>query len=222
MGMPEDDYNNFLTVRMLLLLESRVLLGKEAYDLLVDGVLNAYWKDAEGHDDDYQPFVLVNDIVRYWRILLLNYVAKNAEKERELGPPKLKAERKLRGYKLRFSRCITCFSALARLLVLTSTGGVKKSDVRAVVGESPIDRLLSVQRNAPATGKCVDKMLGLYEAFLKNSAKSKTQLIELFCQADYSRARANEGHEFADTMFDLLLELSRAGRARELFRHMVV
>jgi hypothetical protein len=58
-----------------------------AIDRLVDSVLDAYWKDAEGHNEDYQPFVLLNDIVRYWRILLLNHVVKNAEKESELGPP---------------------------------------------------------------------------------------------------------------------------------------
>lgn len=222
MGTPEDDASNALTVRMLLLLESQVLLGSDAYDVLVDGVLEAYWKDAEGHDDDYQPFVLVNDIVRYWRILLLNYVAKNAAKERELGPPKLKAERKLRVYKLRFSRCMTCFSALARLLVLTSDGGVKKNDVRALVHERPIERLLAVQKRAPATGRYVDRMLELYEAFLKNTASAKSDLIELFCQPAYASARAQEGHEFADAMFELLQELGRSGRGRELFRHMVV
>ena len=221
-GTPEDDQSNALTARMLLLLESQALLGTDAYDLLVDGVLDAYWKDAEGHDDDYQPFVLVNDIVRYWRILLLNYVAKNAEKERELGPPKLTAERRLRVYKLRFSRCLTCFSALARLLVLTSEGGVKKKDVRAIVRESPLKRLLAVQNRAPTTSKCVDTMLGLYEAFLKNAAGAKSELIESFCQATFASARAAEGHEFADAMFELLQELGRSGRGRELFRHMVV
>jgi hypothetical protein len=65
-------------------------------------------------------------------------------------------------------------------------------------------------------------MLGLYETFLRNTAKPKAEHIELFCQGDYARARATEGHDFADAMFDLLQELSRDGRARELFRHMVV
>jgi predicted nucleotidyltransferase len=222
MCTPDDDATNTLTARMLLLLESQALLGNDAYDTLVASVIDAYWKDASDHMGDYQPFVLVNDIVRYWRILLLNYVAKNAKKERELGPPKLKAERSLRGYKLRFSRCMTCFSALARLLVAAAKGGVKKEDVCAIVGERPIERLLAVQARVSAASMHVNKMLALYETFLKTTACAKSVLIDSFCQDEFAHACAREGRDFADAMFALLQELGSTGRGRELFRHMVV
>jgi hypothetical protein len=65
-------------------------------------------------------------------------------------------------------------------------------------------------------------MLRLYEAFLRNTADAKADLIALFCDRDYARQRAHEGRDFADAMFELLQELGREGRARELFRHMVV
>jgi predicted nucleotidyltransferase len=224
MGTRDDDASNTLTARMLLLLESRVLLGDNAYGNLVDSVLDAYWKDASDHTTDYQPFVLVNDIVRYWRILLLNYVAKNAEKERELAPPNLnlRAERSLRSYKLRFSRCITCFSALARLLSVTARGAVEKKSVAAIVRERPIQRLVAVKEGVPQAGVHVDKMLQLYQAFLENTSNAKTTLIESFGQNEYAHAHLQEGRDFADAMFALLQELGRGGRAKELFRHMVV
>jgi hypothetical protein len=222
MGTRDDDASNTLTARMLLLLESQVLLGDNAYGRLVDTVLDAYWKDASDHATDYQPFVLVNDIVRYWRILLLNYVAKNAEKERELAPVYLKAERSLRSYKLRFSRCITCFSALARLLSVTARGAVEKKSVAAIVREKPIQRLAAVKECVPQAGAHVDEMLQLYQAFLENTANAKSMLLESFGQNDFAHARMQEGRDFADAMFALLQELGRAGRAKELFRHMVV
>jgi len=230
MGTRDDDASNALTARMLLLLESRVLLGNIAYEVLVDSVLDEYWADANDHTAHYQPFVLVNDIVRYWRILLLNYVAKNVEKERELVPPKLKAERdlqrkaerSLRSYKLRFSRCITCFSALARLLSVTARGAVEKKSVAAIVLERPIRRLAAVKECVPQAGAHVDKMLQLYQAFLENTSNATTPLIESFGQDKFAHARVQEGRDFADEMFALLQELGRAGRARELFRHMVV
>lgn len=222
MGTRDDDASNSLTARMLLLLESRVLLGKSAHGNLVESVLEAYWKDASDHATDYQPFVLVNDIVRYWRILLLNYVAKNAEKERKLAPPNHKAERSLRSYKLRFSRCITCFSALARLLSITARGAVEKNDVAAIVSERPIQRLVAVKECVPQAGVHVDQMLQLYQAFLENTSNAKSTLIEAFGQDEFAHARVQEGRDFADAMFALLQELGREGRAKELFRHMVV
>lgn len=222
MGTTDDDSSNALTARMLLLLESRALIGEGTYTVLLKGVLGAYWKDAVDHADDFQPFVLVNDIVRYWRILLLNYVAKNAEKERELGPPKLKAERKLRSYKLRFSRCLTCFSTLARFLVATAEGGITMDEARTIVGERPLERLLAVKNRVPSAGPFVDEMLALYEQFLKHTDQPKASLIESFCLPEFASDRAHDGRNFADAMFGLLQELGREGRGKELFRHMVV
>lgn len=44
LGDPDDDGLGMLTKRMLLILESRVLLGKSAYDGLVERVIDAYWQ----------------------------------------------------------------------------------------------------------------------------------------------------------------------------------
>ena len=68
LGSPRDDSEGVLTKRMLLVLESRVLLGQSAYDKLVGQVIDAYWQNDDLHPKGYQPFVLVNDIIRYWRI----------------------------------------------------------------------------------------------------------------------------------------------------------
>jgi predicted nucleotidyltransferase len=222
MGTPEDDASNTLTARMLLLLESRPLLGDDAYSRLLDKVLDAYWKDAKGHDADFQPFVLVNDIVRYWRILLLNYVAKLAEKERELDESRRDADRRVRSFKLRFSRCMTCFSALAGLLAATQEGAVSKTRVLEIVKHRPVERLQAVASAGGAVGGHVDALLFLYERFLLHSGAEKNALIERFTDTSFKNERMREGQEFGNRMFDLLQELGRDGRGKELLRHMLV
>jgi hypothetical protein len=223
LGTPEDDAGNTFTARMLLLLESQLLLGDVAYDALLNTVLDAYWKDAATHSSDYQPFVLVNDIVRYWRILLLNYVAKNAEKERELEQPKREAERGLRSYKLRFSRCMTCFSVLTSLLAATAKGRVTKNDVLTIVKRTPVERLRALEGTADEdTDDRAAKLLVLYESFLTITAQQKGELVASFMDKDFASARVREGREFGDAVFDLLQALARDARSKELFRHMVV
>lgn len=222
LGTPDDDAVNTFTARMLLLLESQPLLGTEAYETLLSAVIERYWQDVDEHADDYQPFVLVNDIVRYWRILLLNYVAKNFEKEKELKEPQLKAERRSRSYKLRFSRCLTCFSFLAALLATTAKGGLTEQQVVEIVRHTPIERLELVRERADGAAQQVEKLLQLYTAFLETTDRPKRELVELFRDKDYRAARSKEGREFGDAMFALLEMLARAERGRELFRHMVV
>jgi hypothetical protein len=223
MGTPDDDASNTLTARMLLLLESRSLLGPDAYEELLRKVLDAYWKDEKGrHKDDFQPYVLVNDIVRYWRILLLNYVAKNVKKERELDEKRRDAERGLRSYKLRFSRCMTCFSALAALLAATRDGAVTRSRALEIVRLRPAERLERVKTVVLAAEAQVAELLGLYESFMRVVEVSPTELIAKFEDEDFRHERLGDGWRFGGTMFDLLQELGRDGRGRELLRHMLV
>src|SRR5208283_4056259 len=49
LGKREDDAKNTFTARLLLLLESRAVLGDAVYRSAVSGVVAAYWRDYEGH-----------------------------------------------------------------------------------------------------------------------------------------------------------------------------
>jgi predicted nucleotidyltransferase len=226
LGTARDDADNTLTARMLLLLESQALLGKTAYERLLVTVVQAYWKNVNEHTEDYQPFVLVNDIVRYWRILLLNYEAKNSSRRQSMSDDEWRAyngERKLRGYKLRFSRCITCFSALAWLLDKTAHApSIEIDHVVAMTKLQPIQRLLQLQSTNVAAE--LDALLVLYREFLKTTERSKAQLVEEFSENSASAVNPTaSGNAFGNMMFDLMLKLGTANeRARTLFRHIVV
>lgn len=221
MGKPVDDTENTLTARMLLLLESAPLASTTtAYDELLTRVLATYWKNRE-HVADYQPLTLVNDIVRYWRTLLLNYVAKNADKEQAGGLRE--GDRRYESYKLRFSRCMTCFSMLSYLVALTGTvSSVSEDLVLRAVKTKPVDRLKLVAERQPEAEALVSKLLTLYEAFLDATNSAKADMRSHFEDTSNKTARSQEAQLFGDTMFELLQQLGQTVRGRYLFRHIVV
>ena len=113
LGKPEDDVNNTFTARLLLLLESQPLLGKEIYHEVIPRVVEAYCKDYGDHASEFVPGFLANDILRMWRTFCVNYEART-----QSAPPEKKAKRRLKNYKLKHSRLLTCYSALLYLLAL--------------------------------------------------------------------------------------------------------
>ena len=111
LGKRHDDAKNTFTARLLLLSESRPVLGTQVYDKTIDNVVEAYWRDYEDQKNDFTPTFLANDILRLWRTFCVNYGASTSSE-----PAEKKAKRKLKNYKLRHSRLLTCYSALLYLL----------------------------------------------------------------------------------------------------------
>lgn len=232
LGSPSDDSEGVLTKRVLLLLESRVLLGEAAHQTLVDRVIEAYWTNERLHPRDYLPYMLVNDIVRYWRIVLLNHESRLRKREIEIDcageilaeerDAIMLAERRYRSYKLRLPRCLTCFSALTYFLALTLTepAHVSKNDVRHMISLTPVERLRQlpdmVGRDLPE----VRELLDVYRCYLERTNISKQHLMDQLrhdrqVQQDVPR----EGRKFTKLMFQLVQEL---GGGRPLHRHMLV
>jgi len=137
LGSPSDDVGNTFTARLLLLLESRPLVGDLVYREIVARVVEAYWRDFEGHESDFIPAFLANDILRLWRTFCVNYEART-----ETEPAEKKAKRKLKNYKLKHSRLLTCYSALLYLLaVYVKKHSVSKSDAVDMTELTPIERV---------------------------------------------------------------------------------
>jgi hypothetical protein len=233
LGAPEDDAqgDGVFTKRMLLLLESRVVLGESAYRSIIEDVTDAYWQNAEIHHQDYQPFVLVNDIVRWWRILLLNHESDLRKVDAKLRAKQLSeqdhkstllAVRRYRSYKMRLARCLTCFSALTYLLALTptDTSPVRKEDVYRMVGLRPLERL---SRLPEIAGRSLPALAGLqatYGDYLERMDRGKDALVErLRGDAEFAKALSKDGGRFTELMFELVQDL---GGGRRLHRHMLV
>lgn len=106
-GKPRDDSENSFTTRMLLLLESAPITNQELYFKFMSEVCENYFRDNKGKKD-FRPLFLINDLLRYWRTLCLNYEQCRDDKD--------KPWRK-KNMNLRFSRLTTVFSTVALLMI---------------------------------------------------------------------------------------------------------
>lgn len=127
-GSPQDDTENCFTARMLLLLESRVLANETTYLQVRDHVLSQYFRDERGKAS-YRPLFLLNDVLRYWRTLCLNYEELRHDRERPWWKKNIN---------LKFSRMLTVFATVAALTVPEVHN---KDDFRPMCGLTPIQRL---------------------------------------------------------------------------------
>jgi Putative nucleotidyltransferase DUF294 len=120
LGSPDDDSLNSFTARMLLLLESQPLYRHDVYNALLERIIGFYYRDYPDHKQSFLPTFLMNDILRYWRTLTLNYehhrmrlLTDTVSTAQELAAKK--ADSALKNYKLKVSRLATCFSMIANL-----------------------------------------------------------------------------------------------------------
>jgi predicted nucleotidyltransferase len=217
LGKPEDDLFNTFTSRLLLLLESSVLIEGSIYSQVISDVIAAYWGDYPGHRDNFMPAFLANDILRLWRTFCVNYEVRTERK-----PDHKKWKRKTKNYKLKFSRLLTCYSALLYLLdVFKNNGTVTPDDALAMVTLSPTARIEEIRSkaNSKITGKCLDVLLDKYDNFLKVTDVPESDLIEQFSDDKTSARHFKEAKEFGTSMFEAL---SLIGGKSEFYRLLVV
>ncbi|MDM0122632.1 hypothetical protein [Variovorax arabinosiphilus] len=155
-GSPQDDSENLFTARMLLLLESQPVTNEELYQRGTALVVENYFRDGLGRDN-FRPLFLMNDLLRYWRTLCLNYEVYRNEPER----PWLK-----KSLNLKFSRKLTIFSTVLSLLAGRASDSSAFLDLCNL---TPIERLADALDaiDDPTLEKGFSNALGTYESFLK-------------------------------------------------------
>lgn len=214
LGEPEDDVNNTFTARLLLLLESRPLVEESLYSFVIREVINAYWRDYEDHKKDFAPGFLANDILRLWRTFCVNYEARTSTE-----PEKKKAKRKLKNYKLKHSRLLTCYSALIYLLAVYSkrktVGPEDATEMTELTPTARLEWLLGQKRLADAHPK-IRRLIQLYEEFLASTDAKESVLIERFLNPKTRKHYIEEQHKFGDLIFEILSSIGRENRFHRL------
>ncbi|MGI0135269.1 MAG: nucleotidyltransferase domain-containing protein, partial [Candidatus Micrarchaeaceae archaeon] len=217
LGTEHDDVTNTFTARLLLLLESQPLLEARAHKAIKREVIDAYWRDYKGRERVFNPAFLANDILRLWRTFCVNYEART-----ERAPRKERAKGKLKNYKLKHSRLLTCYSGLIYLLaVYEGKGTVSPEDAMTMTELTPtgrLDWLLGRPKFSTAGSKIV-ALLNQYEQFLKITDAADGALISEFMSPTTSRSRMAEAYKFGDLVYDAL---NTVGNGNKLHRILLV
>jgi hypothetical protein len=216
LGTATDDAQNTFTARLLLLLESQPLLGAALYSEVIDDVIAAYWRDFPGHEANFAPAFLANDILRLWRTFCVNYESRTTT-ESDIK----KNKRRLKNYKLKHSRLLTCYSALLHLMAVWSARAtVTNGDAKAIFSKSPTQRIEAIigMNISVAVNDTLTRLLGTYEQFLQQSDADEGTLLTQIGQDDQRRAMLNSAATFGQLVFDAIEQIGN----RSAFHRMLV
>ncbi len=217
LGTPEDDAINTFTARLLLLLESRPLLNDDVYNQITREIIGEYWRDYADHDREFMPAFLSNDILRLWRTFCVNYEART-----QRDPPDRKAKGKLKNYKLKHSRLLTCYSALLYLsAVYKFRRTVTPEDAAFMIGMTPTERVeWLLSENGVSTAHAeLRQVLEQYDKFLVTTNISEDKLVDKFQDRAAAINYIEEASKFGDLVFDALREI---GKGTRYYRLLVV
>jgi hypothetical protein len=184
------------------------------YQEVTDDVIAAYWRDYEDHKADFMPAFLGNDILRLWRTFCVNYEART-----ERAPEREKAKGKLKNYKLKHSRLLTCYSALLYLLaVYRMHKTVSPADAKLMISMTPTERLewLLKQTDLSEAHLSVVSLLRQYEIFLEQTNLDEEGLLSRFLDKSSSKQYLQEAAAFGDTVFDALMAIGNGSRFQRL------
>ena len=127
LGAPSDDSENLFTARMLMLLESRCVCNDKIYNESLKKIINHYFRDHRGKQS-FRPLFLLNDLLRYWRTLCLNYEQIRDDPDRPW---------RKKNINLKFSRMLTVFGTVLPIVISEMNSA---SEVRKLVSLSPHER----------------------------------------------------------------------------------
>ncbi len=202
-GSRQDDYINGLTSRMLLILESCYIYGEDNFTSSKKKVVDRYFADFHDHRKEFRPIFILNDVLRFWRTLCLNY-EHGREWRKEDGLDRARGH--LKNLKLRFSRLLICYSFAAGLMergsVLTS------DDVLAVSDQTPLQRLLTLKSADASYSSNVDQLLTEYNWFLQEMDRDKNDALSWISDQSARTDAFARGENFSETMSKLVSEVA--------------
>jgi predicted nucleotidyltransferase len=220
LGSPTDDFDNFFTMRMLMLLESQCVFGEEAFVAIQRNIVAAYYRDYPDHQASFEPWFLMNDIGRFWKTLLLNYEHKRNQPTDDFS---IKTKQKVKNFKLKFSRMTTCFATISALGSYDSP--VNEEQIVELAQKTPRERLQVVVENIPETENAVTKVLTAYAWFIEQTGQSTDDLNSGFEDKASRADRFDRANSYGDAMYELLTVIGVSqdvDQQNRLLRYLVI
>jgi predicted nucleotidyltransferase len=203
LGGRNDDHLNYFTARMLMLLESVPVFGSNTYERILRDVVESYFRDYQHHPKDFRPIFLINDILRFWKTLCLNYENKRNQPEEN---SERKIRQKIKNFKLKFSRMLTCYGTIAAIAYLPTKSG--PDEVLRVGKMSPFERLRDTSSKVPSTGSAFSSLEAEYLWFLEVTNVSEQDLIHRFHDQGFRNDAFNRAEVFGDSMYSIVCSIA--------------
>lgn len=205
LGSPLDDFNNYFTARLLMLLESKPLYCDDLYNKSIDTIINCYYMDFHDHTKNFKPIFLANDIIRFWKTLCLNYEHKRI-KDYDNFTKDTDEHKKLvthtKNLKLKFSRKLTCFSFILCLVDFNKT--ITQTDIKSICMLSPTERLEYLKdRNKDVGGK-IQKALNSYQWFIDKTQVPSNEMIDWIKDRKERDNAFDRSRQFEEEIFEIL------------------
>lgn len=203
LGGRNDDHLNYFTARMLMLLESVPVFGQDTYDHVLREIVDSYFRDYSHHPKNFRPIFLINDILRFWKTLCLNYENKRNQPEENRDR---KIKQKIKNFKLKLSRMLTCYGSIAAIANLPPNSGPE--EVLRIGSLSPFDRLRETSRDRPNTAADFAKLNSEYMWFLQVTNVDEIDLIKEFHKKEFRLEAFNRAESFGDSMYGIVREIA--------------
>jgi predicted nucleotidyltransferase len=219
----EDDTNANTTVRLLSLLESTAIGQAGAYDRVLNNVLRRYVMEDYGwvhaRNPANLPRFLLNDIVRYWRTLAVDFAYKRRERggaQWALKTAKLRLSRKL----IYVSGLLMCYSCALDPSIAQATPSEDNAELAlatvdhlsARVKQTPLELIASVLLEHEILDGASARLFDAYNQFLGllNDSKARNHLKKL-SQENVATDEVYENvrqlsKQFQDALTDIFLE----------------
>lgn len=213
-GSPVDDSNNTFTTRLLMLLEARPIINERLFNLVKKDIIDAYWVDFDRYEKKFVPAYFTNDIIRLWRTFCINYEARTRKLVGDL-----RIKKKVKNYKLKHSRILTCYSAIIYLLsVYRLKNTVTPDDAIEMCSMTPLQRLFSLRDNGRLSEyrEVFIGLIDMYEKFLEVTSQEVSNLEQ---QIQDNKGYTREDYRFGKEMFKAINSI---GSENEFHRLIVV
>ncbi len=207
LGNTKDDFENTFTARMLLLLESKPLYGEDNYYQLMRKITDAYFNDFHSHVDNFIPVFLVNDILRFWRTLCLNYESKRSYRE---DNKQARGKGHLQNLKLKFSRLLICFATIGYLA--KQGQGLKKDDLIDMIKLPPQARFSASIQDNEEFQLMFKRAMVLYETFMKSMDATSDEISDWIMNKNHRGLAFKDAKEFGDIIYKIVFSLAEQSK----------
>jgi len=173
------------------MLESKPILNDDIYEQCLEKILNHYYRDQTGKRS-FRPLFLLNDILRYWRTLCLNY----EERRHDPNRPWRK-----KNVNLKFSRMLTVFSTILPLIVKPITSPFQ---FKNLCRKTPLERLafgVEELHDDSLEGEW-EEVLNIYESFL--TWKEDDEVEKYLKEGEHKETIRSHAEKFSSFLYKVL------------------